>query len=65
MQTNHLSEPLIFEPSPSKPPPLSLVGPVGWLKENMFNGWFNSILSCIGYFVSCTGYSTASLLDYF
>lgn len=39
------SEALIFKPLPVQPPPLSLIGPVGWLRENLFNGWFNSFLT--------------------
>ncbi len=38
-------EPLVFEPLPAQPAPLSLIGPIGWLRNNIFNGWFNSILS--------------------
>ena len=39
------SELLIFKPLPAQPPPLTLVGPIGWLRENMFNGWINSFLT--------------------
>ncbi len=41
----HQSEPLIFKPLPAQSPPLTLVGPIGWLRENLFNGWFNSLLT--------------------
>jgi len=47
MHTKNQSEPLVFEPFPDQPPPLSLIGPVGWLRENMFNGWFNSVLTIV------------------
>ena len=37
----------VFTPLPSEPAPLGTVGPVGWLRSNMFNGWFNSVLSVL------------------
>ncbi len=45
MTAHTKDEPLVFKPLPSQTPPLTLVGPIGWLRENMFAGWFNSILS--------------------
>lgn len=48
MHKEHQNEVLVFEPLPAQPPPLGLVGPLGWLRENMFNGWFNSILTILG-----------------
>lgn len=45
MTVHTKDEPLVFKPLPSQAPPLTLVGPIGWLRENMFAGWFNSILS--------------------
>lgn len=47
MQTHTQNEPMIFKPLPVQAPPLSLVGPIGWLRVNLFNGWFNSILTII------------------
>jgi len=47
MQTTSHSEPLIFISLPSQAPPLSLVGPIGWLRINLFNGWFNSLLTIV------------------
>lgn len=29
------------------PPPKSSVGPVAWLRENLFAGWFNSLLTAV------------------
>ena len=26
-------------------PPLTSIGVIGWARENLFNGWFNSILN--------------------
>lgn len=32
-------------------PPLASIGVVGWVKANLFNGWFNSILTVIMLFI--------------
>ena len=32
-------------------PPPSSIGAVGWVKQNLFNGWFNSILTLISLFL--------------
>ncbi|WP_417259842.1 amino acid ABC transporter permease [Celeribacter sp.] len=34
-----------------KPAPLSQIGAVRWIKENLFSGWFNSILTLVSIFV--------------
>ena len=39
---------LVFVPRPSLPAPRQTVGIIGWLGANLFNGWFNSILTLIG-----------------
>lgn len=31
------------EPPPSRRPPLTATGPLGWLRENLFSSWINSI----------------------
>ncbi|MFY1708336.1 amino acid ABC transporter permease [Tritonibacter scottomollicae] len=37
---------------PQKDPPASAVGVVGWMRANLFSGWFNSILTLVAlYFV--------------
>jgi len=28
-------------------PPITSVGPIGWVKSNLFNGWFNSLLTIV------------------
>ena len=38
---------LVFKPRPSLPAPLQTVGIIGWLRTNLFNGWFNSVLTVI------------------
>ncbi|MDD3444509.1 MAG: amino acid ABC transporter permease [Zavarzinia sp.] len=35
----------VFTPTPPQPPPANTVGVVGWLRGNLFNGWFNSLLT--------------------
>jgi general L-amino acid transport system permease protein len=32
-------------PAEALPPPMSTVGAVGWLRANLFNGWFNTVLT--------------------
>jgi general L-amino acid transport system permease protein len=32
---------------PEREPPASEVGVIGWLRENLFSGWFNSILTVV------------------
>ncbi|RMD49317.1 MAG: ABC transporter permease subunit [Alphaproteobacteria bacterium] len=36
---------------PPKPPPPTSVGVIGWMRENLFNGWFNSILTLVALYV--------------
>ncbi len=31
-------------------PPVMSVGPIGWVKNNLFNGWFNSVLTMVTLF---------------
>ena len=33
---------------PPKAPPVTERGVVKWLRENLFSGWFNTILTLIG-----------------
>jgi general L-amino acid transport system permease protein len=36
-------------------PPASDIGPIGWMKANLFNGWFNSVLTlAVVYFLYLT-----------
>jgi general L-amino acid transport system permease protein len=37
----------VFKPLPSRPAPRQTVGLIGWLGTNLFNGWFNSVLTVI------------------
>ncbi|MDM7946421.1 MAG: amino acid ABC transporter permease [Oceanibaculum nanhaiense] len=36
-----------FRPKPSLPPPPNTVGPVGWLRRNLFNSWYNTLLTIL------------------
>lgn len=36
-----------LEPPPSRHPPLTAVGPIGWARENLFGGWVNAIATII------------------
>ncbi|MEO1611949.1 MAG: amino acid ABC transporter permease, partial [Pseudomonadota bacterium] len=35
---------------PPSPPPSTAAGPVAWLKTNLFNGWFNTILTLAAFY---------------
>lgn len=39
--------PARFEPKPERPPPASTVGVIGWLRHNLFDGWFNSLMTVL------------------
>ena len=36
-----------MEDAPRLPPPPSTTGLIGWLRANLFNGWFNSLLTVV------------------
>lgn len=41
-----------YELQPAMPPPSNLIGVVGWLRKNLFNGPFNSVATIVvGYFL--------------
>jgi general L-amino acid transport system permease protein len=35
----------VFRQRPDRPPPLQSIGPVDWVVRNLFDGWFNSLLT--------------------
>ena len=37
----------VHTPSPDMPPPKTEVGVIGWLRSNLFAGWFNSVLTVL------------------
>lgn len=39
------SQGFVFTPTPPQPPPANTVGIVGWMRNNLFNGWFNTALT--------------------
>ncbi|WP_419786171.1 amino acid ABC transporter permease [Pseudodesulfovibrio sp.] len=42
-----MSETKTFTPTPSSPPPMASTGVIHWLRENLFSGWFNSLLTLL------------------
>ena len=46
------------EPIPESPPPSTAAGPIKWMRDNLFSGWVNSILTLAGTF----GWSARSVL---
>ena len=34
-------------PSDSLPPPIAQVGPIAWIRKNLFSGWFNTLLTFV------------------
>ena len=39
----------VFRPKPNLPPPPNTTGAMGWLRFNLFDGWFNSVLTIISF----------------
>jgi len=40
-----------FVPLPDQPPPPASVGAIGWMRNNLFSGWVNSILTVIAVYL--------------
>lgn len=38
----------VFQPKPDLPPPATSVGAIGWLRNNLFPDWWNTILTILG-----------------
>ncbi|MEZ5848262.1 MAG: amino acid ABC transporter permease [Geminicoccaceae bacterium] len=38
-------------PIPPSPAPRSSTGPVGWMRENLFSGWINTLLTVLGLYL--------------
>jgi len=36
-----------FTPIPSRPPPYNAMGPIAWMRENLFSSWFSTILTIL------------------
>ena len=47
---------------PEKAPPASSVGLIGWIRENLFSGWFNSVLTVLS--LAFVYYVLASILPW-
>ena len=42
---------ILFTPKPSLSPPPNTTGIVGWMRFNLFDGFFNSILTVISFII--------------
>ena len=51
-----------FVPIPDLPPPPSTVGPIRWLRENLFKGWINSALTLLA--LAFLGYTVPPLVSW-
>lgn len=51
-----------FVPIPDMPPPPSTVGPVRWLRENLFKGWINTALTLLA--LAFLGYAVPPLVSW-
>ncbi len=52
MATNTNLEPYVrTEMAPSMPPPASTTGVMGWMRENLFSDWINTVLTLIGLYI--------------
>lgn len=38
---------LVFKPLPDRPAPRQTVGAIGWLRSNLFDGWFNALITVV------------------
>ncbi|MBN1563036.1 MAG: hypothetical protein JXA10_04310, partial [Anaerolineae bacterium] len=36
-----------LEAPPSRRPPITITGPLGWFRENLFSSWINSIATVV------------------
>jgi general L-amino acid transport system permease protein len=36
-----------YPPASASPPPIAQIGPVAWMRKNLFNSWFNGILTVL------------------
>ncbi|WP_260093388.1 amino acid ABC transporter permease [Phaeobacter inhibens] len=46
---------IIFQPKPAKAPPSETVGPIHWMRENLFYSWLSTAITLIGlYFIYTT-----------
>ena len=36
---------------PEQAPPPGVAGPVKWLRENLFSGWFNSLMTVLAIYI--------------
>ncbi|MBL6927666.1 MAG: amino acid ABC transporter permease [Rhodospirillales bacterium] len=53
----------VFVAAPDLPPPPSTTGAIGWLRENLFKGWFNSTLTLLA--MAFLAYAVPPLVSWF
>ncbi|RMG33236.1 MAG: amino acid ABC transporter permease, partial [Gammaproteobacteria bacterium] len=48
-----------YEPGthPDLPPPATQVGVIGWLRQNLFSNWWNSLLTVIGLYLAWAAFA--------
>lgn len=49
-----MSPTLEHQPAPDQPPPITNVGAVGWLKDNLFSSWLNAALTLFAVYILIT-----------
>ncbi len=42
-----MSDAATHTPTPARTPPITLVGPIGWVRTNLFSGWVSSLVSLL------------------
>jgi general L-amino acid transport system permease protein len=52
----------VKNPTPPRSPPLASVGVLGWLRTNLFNGWWNSLLTVL--FLALLAWVVPPMLDW-
>lgn len=43
--------PLVFAPKPARPPPSSAIGPIAWMRANLFSSVPNALLTLLGAYI--------------
>ncbi|MEM6942305.1 MAG: amino acid ABC transporter permease [Pseudomonadota bacterium] len=53
---------LVFTPKPDRPPPVATVGPIGWMRRNLFGSVSDALLTLLGAY--CAFWLVAVFLDW-
>ena len=51
MRSAHLAGFFTNDRLPDEPPPVRTTGALGWIRENLFSGWFNTTLTLLGLYL--------------